>query len=76
MKETHVAPVPETEEQTQDWIFTFGCGQVHAGHYTVIHGTFHSSRERMFELYGQKWSMQYPSKEAAGVEEYHLKELK
>ena len=25
-------------DEEKDWIFTFGCGQQHAGHYVKIHG--------------------------------------
>ena len=62
--------------EIKDWYFTFGCGQVHANHYHVINGTFNDAREKMFERFGPKWSMQYESAEAAGVEKYNLKELK
>ena len=43
-----------------DYIFTFGSGQEHGGHYVKIKGTFHSAREEMFRRYGDKWSFQYP----------------
>jgi hypothetical protein len=72
---TQVELVPETEE-AQDWIFTFGCGQAYAGRYCVIHGTFDAAREEMFNRFGSRWSMQYRTKEDAGVETYNLKELK
>lgn len=67
---------PIVVEEEKDWYFTFGCGQVHAGHYHVIHGTKDSAREEMFQRFGPKWSMQYDSAEAAGVERWNLKELK
>jgi len=63
-------------EKPQDWYFTFGCGQVHAGHYHVIHGTFDEARMEMHARFEDKWSMQYPTAEAAGVEEWGLKILK
>ena len=63
-------------DKPQDWYFTFGCGQEHAGHYCVIHGTYIGAREKMFRRYGGQWSMQYPSADAAGVERWELKELK
>lgn len=68
-------PLP-TEDEVRDWVFTFGCGQEHAGHYRVIQGTFNSAREKMCFLHGNQWSMQYRDKEEAGVERWKLKELK
>ena len=47
----------------RDWIFTFGCGQKHEGHYVKIHGTYSSAREEMFRRYGDKWAFQYTAEE-------------
>lgn len=60
----------------QDWYFTFGFGQQHENCYIVIHGTRESATQEMYRRFGQKWSMQYDSAEAAGVEKYNLKEIK
>ena len=60
----------EAKEIEQDWYFTFGCGQEWANHYVIFHGTFTSARERMVEIFGTKWCMQYESAEAAGVERW------
>ncbi len=58
-------------------VFTFGMGQAHAGKYFVIKAkTKEKCSERMFELFGDKWSMQYDSEEEAGVKRFGLKELK
>jgi len=58
-------------------IFTFGYGQKHEGKYYVINAkTKDECRAKMFELFGQKWSFQYNSEKAAGVEEFNLKRLK
>ena len=62
-------------EVEQDWYFTFGCGQFHAGQYIVIHGTYAIAREQMMSWFGAKWSMQYPSAEAAGVERWGYRRL-
>jgi len=67
-------PLP-TEDEVRDWIFTFGCGQEHAGHYRVINGTFDEARHKMVHMHGNQWSMQYRTKEEAGVEIWKLKEL-
>lgn len=47
------------KEKKQNWYFTFGSGQVHDGRYCVFYGTRESTRKRMFEAFGAKWSMQY-----------------
>ena len=44
------------------YIFTFGAGQLHEGHYVKIYGTYESAREEMIARYGKKWCMQYPEK--------------
>lgn len=51
------------------YVFTFGCGQPNANHYVVLEGNYMETRDRMFELFGNKWSMQYESEEDAGVEQ-------
>lgn len=43
--------------------------------YVVIEGTYESARDRMFDIFGPIWSMQYRSREKAGVEEFGLTEL-
>ena len=47
------------KNKKQNWYFTFGSGQVHDGCYTVFSGTREETRDRMFDAFGQKWSMQY-----------------
>lgn len=47
----------------QVWIFTFGSGQKHSGHFVKIKGTFESAREEMFARFGKKWAFQYSEKE-------------
>lgn len=51
--------IPEGE---QTWIFTFGSGQQHAGHYVKIDGTYDSARNEMFDKYGDDWGFQYSEK--------------
>lgn len=46
-------------ESKKWYIFTFGVGQEHEGHYIKIYGTYDSAREKMFEMYGDKWAFQY-----------------
>lgn len=41
-------------DKKRDWIFTFGCGQEHAGHYVKIHGTYDEARAEMFRRYGDQ----------------------
>ncbi len=59
------------------YYFTFGFGQVHEGGYYVIEADNASdARTKMFNQFGDKWSMQYDSAEEAGVEEFGLEEIK
>ena len=51
------------DEKEQWYIFTFGVGQKHAGHYVKIYGTFWTAREKMFERYGRDWCWQYTEDE-------------
>jgi len=56
--------------------FTFGFGQAYPGGYVEIAGESPGAcREVMFEIFGKRWSMQYWSAVAAGVEEYGLSEV-
>lgn len=50
----------EPDEAAQNWHFSFGSGQEHAGRYVTIHGTFNYARNEMFRHFGAKWSFQYP----------------
>ncbi len=52
-----------SEELERSWIFTFGCGQKHAGHYVKIFGTFNSARNEMIRRYGTDWCFQYTEEE-------------
>jgi hypothetical protein len=47
----------------QNWIFTFGVGQTHAHQFVKIYGTHSEAREKMFEIFGDKWAFQYSEKE-------------
>ena len=62
-------------EAPQDWYFTFGVGHEQSGCYVKIHGTWAEARDEMFKRYGARWSMQYDSALAAGVERWNLKEV-
>lgn len=59
----------------QDWIFTFGVGDPLGKYCVVIYDDISNARIRMCERFGRQWSMQYPSREDAGVEKYELKEI-
>jgi hypothetical protein len=68
-----------SNEEPQDWIFTFGAGQwggFAKDIFVRIYGTREAARLEMCFRYGQEWSMQYPSEEAAGVLQYGLMEKK
>jgi hypothetical protein len=64
------------------WIFTFGFADTHpqtgeslASCYVRVPGDVMSSRTLMASVFGNKWSMQYPNEEAAGVERYNMTEI-
>jgi len=60
-----------------EYVFTFGFGQPHENCYHVIKANhWEEARMKMFERFGNKWSMQYESKEQAGVYKFGLKEIK
>lgn len=57
--------------------FTFGFGHEHENGYHVIEAEdSDAARKEMFRRFGTKWSFQYDSAEAAGVDKYLLQEIK
>lgn len=50
-------------EKSEYWIFTFGCGQEHAGKCVRIKGSFAEARAKMIERYGINWAFQYSTEE-------------
>lgn len=57
--------------------FTFGFGQPHENCYHVIEAeNAEKAREDMFRKFGKQWAFQYDSAEAAGVDEFNLREIK
>ena len=58
------------------WYFTFGFGQLHEKCYHVIKAENSTeARAKMFERFSDKWSMQYDSAKAAGVDKWNLTEI-
>ena len=55
-----------------EWIFTFGCGQKHAGKCVRIKGTYADAREKMFRLFGKEWSFQYSATQWEEFKESNL----
>lgn len=54
-------------------IFTFGHGQPNFPGYVVVYGISRGDcRDKMYQAYGPKWSMEYDSEEDAGAERYSL----
>lgn len=71
-----LAPKAGEGEDLKPYYFTFGCGQVHAGCYTVIRASCeNAARIEMVRRFGLKWSFCYDSAEAAGVERWGLKRI-
>ena len=64
----------------KEYIFTFGCNQKHEnGFYSILADNPSDARDRMFEVFGSKWSMQYDApnaREDAGVDRFGLQEVK
>lgn len=68
---------PKPSIQRTEYIFTFGCGQLHENGYHAIKAESRSvARKIMIGRFGIKWSMQYDSREQAGVDRWQLKEIK
>jgi hypothetical protein len=62
--------------QEKYWIFTFGCGQVHAGKYVKIYAENSSdARKEMIDIFGKDWAFQYNNEDEAGVDRWGLIEL-
>lgn len=66
--------------EEREWIFTFGSGHELHGEslgkaFVRIRGTALVARGRMIELFGVRWSHQYATEEAAGVQQFGLTEL-
>ena len=58
----------------QMWYFSFGSGQKPGlGWYAKYYGTYGTAREQMVADYNDKWSFQYDSAEACGVERFNLR---
>lgn len=51
------------QENERWWVFTFGVGQKHRGHYVRRFGTYGSAREQMVRKYGREWAFQYSQEE-------------
>jgi len=59
-----------------EYIFTFGCGQELENCFCAIKAeTSNAARKIMFARFGNKWSMQYDSRERAGVDRFNLEEI-
>ena len=55
-------------EQEKDWYFTFGTEhRPFHKNYVKIHGTVESTRLRMFDLFDNRWCMQYDEKKGREV---------
>lgn len=46
--------------ECRKWAFTFGVGHGLRHYYVVIEGTYDEAKDKMMELFGKKWSWQYP----------------
>lgn len=56
--------IPEHCKKSEEkWIFTFGFGHEHQGHYVTFSGSYGEARQKMCDIYGTKWGFQYSEKE-------------
>ena len=55
--------IKEDNKEEQKWVFTFGSGQEHAGHYVTFTGLYNEARQKMYERYGANWGFQYSEQE-------------
>lgn len=83
-------PEPEEPEREWVYVFGHGqtfasvspSGQVSAGagipahgFFVTLIGTYDSTTAEMRRLFGEVWSTVYPTREAAGVDTYQMREL-
>lgn len=60
----------------EKWYFTFGVNHIFSKRYVVIDGSYVEAREKMFNVFGGKWSMQYSFEEfEPQIEKYNLSHL-
>lgn len=59
----NVIPHKNPKKKTEKWIFTFGSGQLHEGHYVAIEGSFSEARTKMVDMFGDNWGFQYSEDE-------------
>ncbi len=60
----------------KDYFFTFSFDHGCAGFYVIISGeNAPKTRNRMTELFGDYWDLQYENKELVGIKKFQLKLL-
>lgn len=58
------------------WVFSFGCGQRHENCYVRIFAhSDDAARQKMFEVFGREWGMQYANEEECGTTRFNLRQL-
>jgi len=64
----------------KEYIFTFGFGQgFNDGFFAINSDNSNKAKNKMFEVFGSNWSMQYDApnaREKAGVDRFNLWEVK
>lgn len=66
----------ESKNKEKWFYFTFGVGHPFSKTCMKVWGTSESSRELMFEHFGNKWAFQYEDEEVANRWGYEIKEIK
>lgn len=70
-----------SDDERQDWYFTFGVGQPHAGCFIVFHGTYEEVRFKMNHSFDRVWGFQYSESEwyedgVSQEERYNLRRIR
>lgn len=62
----------ENEPKVKTYYFTFTSSSELHSHYVAIKDSYGNARNRMHNIFGDRWAFQYHSKEEAGVEKFNL----
>jgi hypothetical protein len=60
-------------EEIKSYVFTFTQSSELHSYYVTICDTHTKARDRMHEIFGDKWAFQYENEAKAGVKQYNLK---
>lgn len=67
------SPEVSPHEMIKNYVFTFTQRSELKEYYITIRDTYSSARNRMCEIFGDKWAFQYENEAKAGVKMFNLK---